>query len=289
MTGILPPDAFPSMTAPVIALALLAAILHASWNAFLRVGADRYWALMVMSFPSTIMGIVLFVVAPFPAAGAWPIILVSSVFQLGYSLALVAAYREGDLGQVYPIMRGSIPLLVTLGGLLFTGQHLGPVEIVGIVLLAIGVMSLALGGKGTTRASVGFALLAGAVIATYSTLDSIGVRAAGGNALGYTAGILVVYGVLLPIAYVISRRRFDFDPRTRGFGPAFLSGTIAMVSYVIIIYAFTKGPAGPITALRETSVVFATLIGWLFLKEKLTARRIAACVVVALGAILIGW
>jgi len=276
------------MTFPVIALALFAAILHASWNAFLRVGTDRFWSVTVMSFSSTIAGVVMAFLTPLPTGTAWPFIILSSVLQVGYSVFLVAAYRQGELGQIYPIVRGVIPLLVTLGGFLFAGQHLSPVEIAGVVLLAAGIMSLALGAGRATWVSIGYALLTGLIIATYGTVDAIGVRA-GGNATSYTAWILIVYGIFLPVAYFAVRRRFDFSPRKPGFGPAFLGGVFAMIAYAVIILAFTMGPAGPITALRETSVVFAVLIGWLFLKEKLTARRILACIVVAAGAILIGY
>jgi len=276
------------MTLPVIALALFAAILHASWNAFLRVGADRFWSVTVMSFSSTIAGMVMAFFAPLPSGAAWPFIVLSSVLQVGYSVFLVAAYRQGELGQIYPIVRGIVPLLVTVGGFLFAGQHLAPVEIAGVVLLAAGIMSLAFGAGHATWVSIGYALLTGLIIAAYGTVDAIGVRA-GGNATSYTAWILIVYGIFLPLAYFAVRRRLDFTPRMPGFGQAFLGGLLATIAYGVIILAFTMGPAGPITALRETSVVFAALIGWLFLKEKLTARRILACVVVAAGAILIGY
>jgi drug/metabolite transporter (DMT)-like permease len=201
---------------------------------------------------------------------------------------LVAAYRQGELGQIYPIVRGIVPLLVTLGGFLFAGQHLAPVELGGVVLLAIGVMSLAFGSGHATWSSIGYAVATGVLIATYGTIDAVGVRA-GGSAATYTAWILIVYGALLPIAFFAVRRRISFNWRDPDFGKALLAGLFAVVAYGIIILAFTMGPAGPITALRETSVVFAALIGWLFLKEKLTPQRIAACVVVAVGAILIGW
>ena len=276
------------MTLPVIALALFAAVLHASWNAFLRVGSDRLWSVTVMSFSSSAVGIVMAALSPLPPAGLWPFIVLSGLLQVGYSFFLIAAYRQGELGQIYPIVRGVVPLFVTAGGFLFAGQHLAPLEIAGVLLLAIGIMSLALGGGRANWSSTLYAVATGFIIATYGTVDAVGVSHFG-NSTGYTGWVLIVYGILLPAAYIAVRRRIDFSPRRPEFRAALIGGALAVVAYGVIVLAFTMGPAGPITALRETSAVFAVLIGWLFLKEKLTPTRIIACVIVAGGAILIGW
>jgi drug/metabolite transporter (DMT)-like permease len=126
------------MSVAVICLALAAAILHAAWNAFLRNGGDRLWTVTVMSVASTVVALPFLFVYPLPAAGAWPYIALSAVLQVGYSVFLVAAYRHGELGQVYPIVRGTVPLLVTLGGFLTTGDHLDRYQLGGVVLVAAG-------------------------------------------------------------------------------------------------------------------------------------------------------
>ncbi|NTH78502.1 EamA family transporter [Agrobacterium rhizogenes] len=275
------------MSAAVIGLALSAAILHATWNAFLRSGGDRLWTVTVVSFASTIVALPFVLIYPLPASGAWLYIVLSAALQVGYSIFLVAAYRYGELGQVYPIVRGTIPLLVTVGGFIITGDEINSYQIAGVVLVALGIMSLALGKGRASTSSILFALVTGAIIAAYATVDSIGVRQTGQSG-AYTAWVLVLYGTFLLVAFLVLRRRLVVDFRAPDTWKALGGGLVAMVAYGVIVAAFALGPAGPITALRETSVVFAVLIGWLFLGEALAVRRIIACVIVASGAILLG-
>jgi drug/metabolite transporter (DMT)-like permease len=275
------------MSAPVIALALFAAILHATWNAVLRTGADRLWTVTVMSFAMTIIAIPFAFFLPLPAPAAWPYLLVSSCLQVGYSVFLVAAYRHGDLSQVYPIVRGSVPLLVTLGGFALADQHLSTSATMGIVLVAIGIMSLALGKGRATTQSILLALATGLFIASYTTVDAVGVRQAA-DPMVYACWICLIYGLLLPATYVLMRGRLVLDIRSPETLKALAGGLVSLMAYGAVIAAFALGPAGPITALRETSVVFAALIGRFFLSEALTPRRIAACTIVAVGAVCLG-
>ncbi|MEK1897991.1 MAG: DMT family transporter [Rhizobium sp.] len=275
------------MSAAVIGLALFAAVLHATWNAFLRSGGDRLWTVTVMSFASTVVALPFLFIYPLPPPAAWSYIFLSAVLQVGYSVFLVAAYRYGELGQVYPIVRGTVPLLVTLGGFVVAGDRLDPFQIAGVILIALGIMSLSLGKGRSSTSSILFALATGAIIAAYATVDSIGVRRAGQSG-AYTAWVLVLYGTFLPVAFIGMRRRFRVDFRASDTWKALGGGLVAMIAYGVVGAAFSLGPAGPITALRETSVVFAVLIGWLFLGEILTARRILACIIVTAGAILLG-
>jgi len=274
-------------------LALFAAVLHATWNAVLRTGADRLWTVTVMSAAMTVLAIPLAFILPFPIAAAWPYLILSACLQVGYSVFLVAAYRHGELGQVYPIVRGSVPLLVTLGGFALNGfagggQSLAPVPLAGVVLVALGIMSLALGKGRATTTSILLALATGFLIAGYTTVDAIGVRASGSPAV-YATWICLIYGTLLPVTFVVFRGRLIVGWRAPETLKALAGGLVSLIAYGAVIAAFALGPVGPITALRETSVVFAALIGRLLLGEVLTARRIAACAVVALGAICIGY
>jgi drug/metabolite transporter (DMT)-like permease len=275
------------MSVGVIGLALFAAILHATWNAFLRTGADRLWSVTVMSFSSTIVAVP-FAILNLPASPAWLYVVLSACLQVAYSVFLVAAYRHGELGQVYPIVRGSVPLLVTVGGVLFAHEGVTLPQGLGVVLVALGIMSLSLGRGRATNASVLYALATGLLIAAYATVDSIGVRRAGSSE-SYIAWVLAIYGALLPVTFVALRGRLTVDFRATETVKALGGGLVALVAYGVVVVAFALGPAGPITAIRETSVVFAAVIGWLFLGEMLTLRRVLACVVVALGAISIGY
>ena len=276
------------MSASVIVLALFAAISHATWNAFLRTGADRLWSVTVMSFAVTAVAIPFAIILPAPPASAWPYLVVSSCLQVGYSVFLVSAYRHGELGQVYPIVRGSVPLLVTFGGFVLAGERLGAGPMLGVALVALGIASLALGKGRATTTSIMLALATGSLIASYATVDAIGVRETGNPGV-YAAWICLIYGALMPAVFVLLRGKLAVDIRSSETWKALAGGLISLMAYGAVIAAFALGPAGPVTALRETSVVFAALIGWLFLGEALTLRRVGACTVVALGAFCLGY
>jgi drug/metabolite transporter (DMT)-like permease len=271
----------------VVLLALFAAVLHASWNAFLRSGADRFWTMTVMSLAMTVVALPVAAILPLPVAAAWPYLIGSAFFQLFYGLLLVAAYRHGELGQVYPIIRGSAPLLVTAGSFFLIGEALHPLAMLGVLCIVIGIMLLAFGRGSASVSSMLYGLATGVMIAGYSTVDAIGIRVSGDRA-AYITWVFVLPGFLLGAAFLFMRGRLKVDLRSRETKKAAGGGMVSLLSYGVVLIAYSLAPAGPVSALRETSVVFAVLIGWLFLGEVLTTKRIAACVVVAAGAILIG-
>jgi drug/metabolite transporter (DMT)-like permease len=275
------------MSTSVVLLALFAAVLHASWNAFLRSGADRFWMMTVMNLAITVAAIPVVLIFPVPVADAWPYIIGSSLFQVAYGLLLVAAYRHGELGQVYPIIRGSAPLLVTVGSFFLMGEVLQPLAMLGVLCIVLGIMTLALGKARASGTSMLFALATGVAIAGYSTFDAIGIRVAG-ERVAYIAWVFILPGILLSAAYMAMRGPLHIDIRSPETRKAIGGGLVSLLSYGTVLVAYSLAPAGPVSALRETSVVFAALIGWKFLGERLTPRRILACIVVAAGAILIG-
>ncbi|MBX9470164.1 MAG: DMT family transporter [Rhizobium sp.] len=272
------------MSTVAVGLALIAAILHASWNAFLRTGADRLWSITVMSLAGSIICLPFLFILPVPGSAAWPYILISAGLQVGYSLFLVAAYRHGELGQVYPIVRGTVPLLVTLGGFLFFGEVLGPWQTLGVILIAAGIMSLSLGRTRAATSSILFALTTGLIIACYSTVDSRGVKLVE-QPIAYAVWVLFLFGLMITIAFAVTRRGLAIDIRSPLTWKAAAGGVVAMLAYGLVVVAYAYAPAGLVTAVRETSVVFAVLIGALLLGEPLTARRLLACLIVAGGAI----
>ncbi len=275
------------MSTSVVLLALFAAILHASWNAFLRSGADRFWMMTVMNLAITIAALPVALIFPLPVADAWPYIIGSSLFQVAYGLLLVAAYRHGELGQVYPIIRGSAPLLVTAGSFFLMGEVLQPLAMFGVLCIVLGIMTLALGKARASGTSMLFAIATGVAIAGYSTFDAIGIRVAGERP-AYIAWVFILPGILLTAAYMIMRGPLRINIRSPETVKAIGGGMVSLLSYGTVLVAYSLAPAGPVSALRETSVVFAALIGWRFLGEGLTPRRILACIVVASGAVLIG-
>ena len=272
----------------VVLLVLLSALLHATWNAFLHLSEDRVWLLGMMAIPYIAVSAVGVIVLPLPEPAAWPYIFASVVLEFGYLLALIRAYKSGDFGQIYPIARGLSPMLVFVGALVFAHESLKPLAAIGVALVSLGIVSLAFRrGMRFSGESVPFALLTGFFIATYSVVDGIGARVAG-NGLSYIMWVYLIWNIpqFLLAWHWRSGARGLFIGRTvvlKGIA----AGVLALSAYCLIIEAYRYLPIATVSALRELSSIFAVLIGWLFMREKLTPRRIVACALVTLGAVLI--
>jgi len=271
----------------VIVLPLCAAVLHATWNAALRSSADRLWFVTVMSFSSTLAAIPLVIMLPPPLKESWGYLAVSALLQVIYSFLLAVAYALGELGLVYPIVRGSVPLLVTVGGFLLAGQRLGGLAILGVVLISAAIVSQATSAR-TERRAVTHAVVTALFVAGYVMADALGVRLAG-NPQSYAAWIWLIYGALMPAGYVLLRGSVTFRPGTRDAWKALAGGLLSFGSYGAVIAALALGNVGAISALRETSIVFSALIGRIFLGEALSLRRALVCLTVTAGAALIGY
>ncbi|HZZ10867.1 MAG TPA: DMT family transporter [Paraburkholderia sp.] len=272
-------------------LVLFAALLHASWNAMLHGNRDRFLSITWMSI--AIASVATFVVSfmPSPARAAWPYIVASGLVHIGYNAALVLAYRRGDLAQAYPIARGSSPLLVTLGAALFAHEAIGPLHAFGIAMISGGIIAIALQAGNVSRASVLAALTTGMTIALYTVIDGIGVRLSNGAALAYTAWMFLFYW-LMPLLFVMMRGSAALWMPVRStpmaIGSSLAGGLVSIAAYGIVIWAMQSGAMGTVSALRETSVVFAVLIGRVLLRETVSAKRWLACIVVAAGAVCLG-
>jgi drug/metabolite transporter (DMT)-like permease len=270
---------------------LLAALLHASWNAMLHGNRDRFLSMTWMSIAIAAVATLVILLTPRPADAAWPYIVASGLVHIVYNVSLVRSYRRGDLGQAYPIARGSSPLLVTLGAALFAHETIGPLHALGIAMVSGGIIALALQGRQLSRASMLAALTTGATIAVYTVIDGIGVRLSGGEALAYTAWMFLFYW-LMPVLFVAMRGFTALWTPVRAtpmaVGSSLAGGLVSIVAYGIVIWALQSGAMGAVSALRETSVVFAVLIGRVFLRETVSGKRLLACVIVAAGAVCLG-
>ncbi len=275
------------MSLTIVLVVLLAAVMHASWNAMLRAGADRFWSMTVMCIAIALVCALVTPFVPAPAIASWPYAVASAVLHVGYNLFLVRAYRTGDLGRSYPIARGASPMLVSIGAALFARELPDLVSLMGVLLVSGGIVALAFEGGAIDREALPYALGTGAFIGAYSVTDGIGVRLSE-TPVGYTVWMCLLWGLAAPLVYGAARGFRSLVRGTRETLVAAGGGLVSLVAYGIIILAMSLGPMGPVSALRETSVVFAALIGRFFLSEKLTAYRLAACAVVTIGAILIG-
>jgi drug/metabolite transporter (DMT)-like permease len=271
-----------------IALTLLAAVLHATWNALLRSSSDRLWSVTAMSFATSLAALPFALLLPLPLTPSWSYLAISAVLQVAYIILLAHAYRSGELAQVYPVVRGSVPLLVTIGGLVFAGQRVGPAGLLGIALISLGIVSLAFGRMRAQATTLALGLLTALLVASYVTADGIGVRLSG-NPQSYAAWIFLMYGALLTVTFLLLRGGMTMRPRASETVKAMAGGFMSFASYGSIIAVLAVSKLGPVSALRETSIVFAALIGHFLLGERLTRRRILVCLAITLGAVCIAF
>jgi len=279
----------PHLTPAIIAAVIGAGALHACWNAIAKQVTDRLMAFAWIAVASIAIGAVVLGLAGLPARAAIPFAITSAVIHIGYNLGLMNSYRLGAFNQTYPIARGTSPLLVAVGAYFLADEHLGAAAVIGIATLAAGLMSLALSAGRLTRPdvpAVGAAVLTGVTIAAYTITDGIGVRHSH-DPWAYTALLFVLQGPPLLVAALARRRLADWrDAATMRRGVA--AGVLSSAAYGIVLWAQTRAPLAEVAAIRETSVVFAALIGVAVLGEDFGRRRVVAAVVIATGIVLIG-
>jgi drug/metabolite transporter (DMT)-like permease len=269
---------------------LFAAACHAGWNALIKVGLDPLSTTTLITIGSGVVALVFMPFVGVPAWAAWPWLLASVAIHLVYFASLIESYRTGDLGQVYPIARGSAPLMTASATTLFVGEKLSLIGWVGILALVIGVLLLSTrGGRELAkidRRAIGFALFTALTICTYSVLDGIGARRSV-NPNAYSVWLFIgIAMVMLP--YAIYRDGPDVVPAMRRFWRrGFAGGALQVLSYGIAIWAMTVAPIAVVATLRETSVLFGAVIAVVVLKEPLRAARIAAACLIVCGLILI--
>ena len=278
------------MDAFVFAAVLFAAACHAAWNAAIKRGLDPLATTVVISVGAALVAAAMMPLVGLPAAASWPWCAASVLIHLFYFAALIESYRAGDLGQVYPIARGSAPLMTAAATTVFVGERLGILGWFGIILLVAGVLLLSLrGGRDLARLdrkAVGFALFTAVTICAYSVVDGVGARLAG-SANAYTVALFVGIAPVMVI-YALARRGAAATLAIgRHWGLGLAGGTLQLGSYGIAIWAMTVAPIAIVAALRETSVLFGAAIAVIFLKEPLRASRIVAAVMIIAGLALI--
>ena len=275
---------------PAVFIAVIgAAILHASWNAMVKGGPDKYVGIAGFVLGHLPLAILSLFFVPAPDPQSYGYLVAGILLHCGYQVFLLQAYRFGDLTHVYPIARGSAPLIVALVSVTVLGVVLAPVEIVAILIIGAGILSLSLvrkdDGLRNGKAAL-FALGTGVFIAAYSLVDGIGARLAG-TSVGFYSW-LAIGNALLTTAYLLAVRPITLVNLARHGRKVFLiGGSASFTAYAIVVWAFTQAPIALVTALRETSIVFALLIGVVFLKEKLSLAKILSTFVTLIGAILL--
>jgi drug/metabolite transporter (DMT)-like permease len=277
------------LSATVGALVLFAALLHATWNSLLKIGGDRAAVMAVLQLTGAFPALIAVTQLPMLEMAAAPYLLASIVLHNIYYFLLIAAYGHGDYGQVYPIARGSAPLLVSLAAVPLAGEAFGLWGWAGVVLITCGIVSLAFRRGLPWRESatpVLFALATGLAISSYSVVDGLGARL-NGSAHGYAAWLFAFEWFPI-MGYVVWRNGAAVGAVLRAsWASGAVAGLLAVAGYWIVIWAMSQAPLGLVVSLRETSVVFAALISMALLREGFGKRRLAAAIVVAAGVILL--
>jgi drug/metabolite transporter (DMT)-like permease len=277
-----------TLTVPVVILVIAVGALHAAWNAIAKHISDRVMGFAVMGVCQTVGAGLIVAATGLPGRAAIWFAVASAVIHAGYEAALLNSYRLGAFNQVYPIARGTSPLLVAVGAALFAGERLSLVPAAGVAILALGLMSLALSAGRLARSdgpAIGVAVVTGLTIASYTLVDGLGVRAAH-DPYAYAGLMFLLQAPVFPVIALLRRPLHQWRDRTpvsRGL----LAGALSLLAYGIVLWAQSRAPLAEVAAIREVSVVFAALIGMLFLKEQFGPRRVAAAVVIAAGIVLI--
>jgi len=270
----------------IIAAAFVSALIHTSWNALVKAGEDRLASTFLVGVGSIVFGVVMVAFTGPPPLKAWPYLLGSVVIHACYWAALIRGYKLGDLSHVYTLSRGLAPLLVAVGAALFARELPSLREAVGIGLVSLGVISVGASPGAPWRTSL-WALLIAACIGAYSLVDALGARASG-DPLRYIAWMTFGFSVPLTLFALLRRGSSAMWVAVRPqWRIGLLAGVMSSAGFGIVIWAQTRAPVAQVTALRETSVVFAALIAWVLLTERLGPRRWIGAVLVAAGAVTI--
>jgi phosphonate utilization associated putative membrane protein len=282
-----------TLTWPVVFAVLLGAVLHAGWNALVKSSGDKELDTALVHFLGSLVALPPLLLVGLPPIAAMPFVATSIVIHIAYYVTLAGAYKHGDLGMTYPIMRGGAPLLVALGSSAVLGESLSPLAWAGVLGVTGGVALVGLSHPGEAlhhRRALQFALANAVVIAAYTFVDGKGVRltvAQGASALSYVLLLFVLDGFPYPALVMFKRdaagRRAILQYAKKRWPLAALGGTASIGSYAIALWAMTRAPVAAVSALRETSVLFATLLGAWLLKERLGAQRLAGAGVIVAG------
>ena len=272
----------------VVGLVLLAALMHASWNTIIKTGGDGLLMFVLLKAPTMIIAAMVLAVVGLPDSASVPYAIGSAAAFTAYCFLLIWAYRVGDLSFVYPVARGSAPLAVALLSALVIGERLSGPGLAGILVISAGIAALAYQPRTVAQHIPDFlrATSIGLCIAVYTLFDGAGARISG-NVLGYTAMMNIFSGVPLMAVAFYMRGRETVDFLRREWKTGVIGGLMMFTAYAIVIYALTLTKMAQVAALRETSVIFAAVIGAVLLKEPLGVKRILAATVVATGIILV--
>ncbi len=278
----------PSAALPLtVTLAVLAAaVTHATWNAMAHGIKDQTLAFALIGVGGIMVAIPLVIVAAMPRPDCWPYLLASVVIHVFYNLLLMRCYRLGEFGQVYPLARGTSPLVVTILAAVFVHERLAWPQIAGVLVVSAGLATLVLAGRRPGRAAFLAAVGTGLTIAAYTTVDGVGVRLSA-SPEGYIGWLMLLQSLCVPMFALLRRHGVVLKQPPRILLSGLAAGALSVLAYGLVLWAQTRGALAPIAALRETSVIFGAIIGTLIFHEPFGRSRVAATVLVVAGILML--
>ena len=275
------------MTLDVMLIVLFAALLHATWNALIKSASDKLLDSIMLCATAGLMALVVLPFLPMPAAASWIYLIASTAIHVVYFSLVAFAYRDADLSFVYPLMRGSAPLFTALIATAALGEPLAWGGWLGVILLSVGIGALALDGRRAANIPGRvwfFGLGNAAIIVSYTLVDGMGVRVSG-NAWSYVLWLFALTALPMLVIGWAARAKAIATMRLGTCGKAFISGACTIASYGLALWAMTQAPIALVAALRETSVLFGTVIAALLLNEKFGRMRWLAASLMVAGAV----
>ncbi len=275
------------MSLSVFLAVLFAAALHAGWNALIKTGVSKLASMLILTLVQGGIGAAIAAARPLPGGEVWPWLAASGLLHAAYKLFLSFAYEHGDLSRVYPIARGSAPLLVLAASPIVLADRLAPMEIGGIIALGAGILMMSRGvfRFGESARLIPFALASAAATAGYSLVDGMGARVAG-DAVTFVAWLFVLDAALFTPAALAFRGTAILRAGLRDWGLGALAALASYGAYAIAVWAMTRAPVALVAGLRETSILFAVLIGWLAFSDRMDRGKAAAVALIVGGVVL---
>ena len=275
------------MDTNVFLIILLATVMHAVWNGMVKKNPDKVVAVSGIVFGHVPASIIAIILLPAPSVDCIPYIIASALIHQGYNWYLLSSYKIGDLTQVYPIARGFGPLVATIISILILGLVLDNLIILSICLICLGIMILGIFDQPSKKNSkiIQYSLFTGFFIGLYSLVDGYGARVSL-SAITYMSWSFILIAFLFPIVLKIKKQENIFkNVMSRGKQIFWVGGSLSYIIYIIVVWGFTKAPIPMVGALRETSIFFSIFIGYFFLKEKITPKKIFTIILILVGVV----
>lgn len=275
------------MSIGVFLAVLGAALLHAGWNAIVKTGLSKQTSMFLLSVGHALLGVMIALAKPIPASEVWPWLIASGLIHMAYQLFLAFAYEQGDLSRVYPIARGAAPMIVVIVSVLFLPDPMGKMDYIGILVLGLGIVFMARGAltNGESWRLLPFAFGSAMATAGYTLADGLGARVAG-DPLQYVGWLMILSACFYAPAAVAMRGVTVMRASPKNWLLGLVAAAASFASYAIAVWAMTVAPLALVAALRETSILFAVLLGWLAFGERIDMGKVIASVLIVAGVAL---